>query len=190
MVLQRSIFRRGRNAFPNSDKLILSGLRSRSPRRAFRLIAFGVALTVLYAWFPVPGEQVTGVMRVIDGDTLDMQGKRFRLYGIDAPESSQICVKNGREYACGKESAKALADIIGQNPVTCEAKDNDPYGRIVAVCSAGGVDLNRWMVAHGQALAYRHYSVLYLWDEIKARGDRAGLWGGTFENPWDYRHRK
>ena len=38
------------------------------------------------------------------------------------------------------------------------AADTDRYGRIVAVCRASGEDLNGWMVAHGWALAYRHYS--------------------------------
>lgn len=31
-------------------------------------------------------EELTGVMRVIDGDTIVMGNKRIRLQGIDAPE--------------------------------------------------------------------------------------------------------
>lgn len=58
-----------------------------------------------------------------------------------------------------RSAALALADHIGQQTVTCERHDVDRYGRIVAVCRAGGGDLNAWMVSQGCALAYRHYSI-------------------------------
>jgi endonuclease YncB( thermonuclease family) len=33
--------------------------------------------------------EVTGPVRVIDGDTLDLAGTRIRLWGIDAPETGR-----------------------------------------------------------------------------------------------------
>lgn len=103
------------------------------------------------------GEKIAGVASVIDGDTIEVHGRRIRLAGIDSPESGQTCKSKGIEYRCGKAAAFALADKIGRRPVTCEQRDTDRYGRVVAVCTLDGVDLNRWLVQQGHAIAYRAY---------------------------------
>lgn len=138
---------------------------------------------------PVLADPYVGTASVIDGDTLEIQGQRFRLFGIDAPEGQQLCKRNGENYRCGKESAFALADMIDRQTVTCEKQDVDTYHRIVAICYAGKVEINRWMVANGYALAYRHYSDRYVSDEINAKAAKRGIWAGSFEKPWNYRHR-
>ena len=129
-----------------------------------------------------------GQASVIDGDTIEIHGQRIRLFGIDAPEHDQLCEAAGAQYRCGQQAALALADQIGSQTVDCAPRDVDQYGRIVAVCSAGGEDLNAWMVRHGWALAYRHYSMAYVSDEDAARVAAVGIWRGTFDAPWDWRH--
>ena len=37
---------------------------------------------------------IIGKAQVIDGDTIKINGKKIRLFGIDAPEKNQICSKN------------------------------------------------------------------------------------------------
>jgi len=130
---------------------------------------------------------LVGIPTVIDGDTLEIRGERIRLHGIDAPESSQLCMKNGAAYRCGQQAAFFLDGMINRKNVRCLVRDTDRYGRLVAVCKLGEQDLNEAMVAQGWALAYRQYGTDYVKAEDAAREQRAGLWAGTFENPWDYR---
>lgn len=120
-----------------------------------RLIPIIVA--ALACWTAAAAD-LTGRASVIDGDTIEIHSQRTRLFGIDAPESRQACEAGGYEYRCGQLAALALADHVGRQVVACEPRDTDRYRRIVAICRAGGEDLNAWLVSEGWALAYRHYS--------------------------------
>jgi endonuclease YncB( thermonuclease family) len=133
---------------------------------------------------------VSGRARIIDGDTLEIAAQRIRLHGIDAPEMRQSCRKGSDSWPCGAEATKALRSMIQDAEVTCQERDRDRYGRIVAVCFARGEDLNAAMVRRGWALAYRRYSVDYVDVETSARAARAGLWAGEFVPPWDWRRGK
>jgi endonuclease YncB( thermonuclease family) len=152
--------------------------------------ALGLALFLL-AWAIVPANaqgQIVGITSVIDGDTIEIHGQRIRLFGIDAPESSQLCVRpSGERWRCGQKASFALSDQIGRATVRCEERDVDRYGRVVSVCFKGTEDLNRWMVANGWAVAYRRYSLNYVADEDTARRKRINIWSGAFDMPWDWR---
>jgi len=50
------------------------------------------------------GDSVTGIPRIIDGDTIWIGSTKIRLHGIDAPETKQTCTANGKEWRCGEES--------------------------------------------------------------------------------------
>jgi endonuclease YncB( thermonuclease family) len=106
--------------------------------------------------------EIVGRASVIDGDTIDIRGERIRLFGIDTPESTQLCSMQGKPYRCGQQAALALADKLGQKTVHCSEKDVDRYGRTVAVCFVAGEDINRWLTSEGWALAYRKYSLDYV----------------------------
>ncbi|MDV7393263.1 thermonuclease family protein, partial [Arthrospira platensis SPKY1] len=71
--------------------------------------------------------------------------------------------------------------------VSCVTRDIDRYGRTIAVCSQDGVDLNRWMVSEGWAVAYRHFSRDYVAVETEARRAGRNIWSGSFVMPWDWR---
>ncbi|TXN20390.1 thermonuclease family protein [Methylobacterium sp. WL9] len=58
--------------------------------------------------------------------------------------------------------ANAHAERVGADPITCEPSNIDQYGRTVAVCRLGALDLNGWLVEEGFALAYRRYSTAYV----------------------------
>lgn len=80
---------------------------------------------------------------------------------------------------CGQDAVFSLEDNIGSQVVTCEHRDTERYGRMVAVCMAGGIDLRRWLVQQGHALAYRKYSLDYVTDEDLARGKGRNMGGGV-----------
>lgn len=148
------------------------------------------AILLLLACCPAMAKDLRGTVSVIDGDTLDLHGQRIRLYGIDAPESGQSCTRNEKSWRCGKDAAYTLSDLIGRKSVSCTPEDTDRYGRIVAVCIMGTVNLNDWMVRNGWAVAYRHYSDAYADAEAEAKADQRGIWQGQFDMPWEWRSRK
>eukprot|EP00887_Chlorella_sp_A99_P002445 scaffold10.g2445.t1 len=134
-----------------------------------------------------------GVPRVVDGDTLVVAQQRVRLFGIDAPETKQMCTRpSGSQYACGQESKEALAQKVGGAEVVCRQQAKDLYGRAVAVCSLNRrgdarEDLNAWMVEQGHAVAYRQYSKAYVALEDEARLAKRGIWAGSFQEPAQWR---
>ena len=66
------------------------------------------------------------VIRVIDGDTFEMDGETIRLWGIDAPEMTGACAEHG-------VSARWLMVTGLRGSVRCEmppdGQDRDRYGR-------------------------------------------------------------
>ena len=96
--------------------------------------------------------EIIGKPRIIDGDTIDIGGKRIHLHGIDAPESDQTCRRDREIWRCGRQAALALANWIGQRPVRCEEQDRDCDGSIVAKCFVGGQDLaSGWRARVGRS---------------------------------------
>lgn len=128
---------------------------------------------------------LSGKVRVLDGDSLVVNGVEVRLYGVDAPEYRQTCRRDGEPWPCGVEAARALRSMLSGRDVTCRTRDEDRYGRVVAVCNAAGLDLGAAMVRGGYALAYGAYEK----DEREARDARRGIWSSTFESPAAFRAR-
>ena len=155
--------------------------------KTIRLIVVVVASAVAGASFAAADEALFVAARVVDGDTLEIDGVRIRLYGIDAPESKQRCQALGERWACGQAATQALVGRIGGNEVACEKRDQDRYGRVVAVCRIGALDLNGWMVAQGWALAYRRYSDAYTAAGSNAQAAKRGVWRGEMMAPWQWR---
>ncbi|WP_245322473.1 thermonuclease family protein [Mesorhizobium sp. WSM3882] len=113
------------------------------------------------SWIEPKPAPMTGVASVIDGDTIEIRGQRIRFNGIDAPESKQYCDDaKGFEYPCGQRSAEALDSFLAASrPVQCTFVTWDRYHRFVGDCRrADGASVAAWMVEHGQALDWPHYS--------------------------------
>lgn len=134
---------------------------------------------------------VAGPATVVDGDTLRIDGRRIRLFGIDAIEGKQQCHDaKGQLWDCGRAATQAVRAFIRNSEVSCFVRYQDQYGRDVAVCDVRGQDLNRWIVRNGWAVAFARYSLDYVSTEDQARADRNGIFAGSFMLPWDWRSQR
>ena len=126
---------------------------------------------------------ISGMAHVVDGATLEINGQRIRLQGIDAPEVGQMCA----DEPGGRQAQAALQQMIAAKSVACTDHGRDADGRMVGVCTAGSADLNADMVENGWAGATIYSASTYGALETQAREAQRGLWPLNCEAPWDYR---
>jgi endonuclease YncB( thermonuclease family) len=151
-----------------------------------RAFVLGVAFVATPAYGRdrnVPAEQA----RVLDGDTLELDGIKYRLWGIDAPELKQTC-DNG--WQAGQYAAAVLRGLTDRGNVTCDPKTTDKYGRTVAVCWAAATDLGAEMVRQGMAWAFTRYSHDYVLQETYAKTAGLGIHSAACQPAWLYRQEK
>lgn len=148
-------------------------------------VLFVGILAISTAWLDRHNaEEISAVARVVDGDSLEMDDRKIRLVGIDAPELNQICQNKQGDFSCGIKAREHLRSLVGHNnPVECVAEGDDKYGRLLAECFVGGASLNATMVEDGWAISYGGFA----WVERTARKEQRGLWAGEFDNPSDWR---
>lgn len=142
---------------------------------------FAIVLTVCVA-MPALAQ------RVVDGDTLTMDGTTYRLEAFDAPEAGQTC--DGGTWLPGPLATAALVRFIAGRPVECRLITRDRYGRTVARCYAGGEDLSALMVAAGWGWAFRRYSVELVSIEAQAKASGLGVHAHDCLPPWEWRARQ
>jgi len=162
--------------------------RPRSPWRrlfdyALTVMLFGLLALVAVRMDRLDTRHEQGTAAIGDGDSLTLGATRIRLRGIDAPEYVQTCTRDGADYACGRMARQALVALIGDRSVSCEGWQKDRYGRLLADCRAGDVDLNRAQVEAGWAVAYGGFER----EEAAARAARRGIWAGSFVTPQEWR---
>jgi endonuclease YncB( thermonuclease family) len=115
-----------------------------------------------------------GTASVIDGDTIEIHGKRIRLDGFDTPERGAMCEK----VNVYQKAALALSDFIGKRTVTCEIFGEDQYDRGIGRCQVGDESLAEFIVANGWGRDWpKHSKGEYADEEAAARSAGAGIWG-------------
>ena len=108
---------------------------------------------------------------------------------VDAPESTQLCRgDDSLQYRCGAKAANDLDAFIDRRPVSCVPFSLDQYGRTVASCAVGGVDIEEWLVRSGLALDWPRYSWRQ-YDAAQRDAERAGrgIWSDSYVGPRLYR---
>lgn len=96
-----------------------------------------------------PADSVTGPARVIDGDTIEIDGTRIRLAGVAAPE---------RNEPGGPEATETLRQIIDGRPVRCSLTGERTYNRQVGTCWIDWQDIGAALIIRGKARDCPRYS--------------------------------
>ncbi len=137
---------------------------------------------------PTPERQAALVVRVIDGDTIevqiDAQTYRVRYIGMDTPETVH---PNQPVMWLGPEATAANAQLVAGQTVYLEkdVSDTDRYGRLLRyVFLADGTHVNAELVRLGYAQVSTYppdvkYQELYQNLQTAAREAGQGLWGPT-----------
>ena len=143
--------------------------------------------TLLLVFFLTINDIKSQELKVVDGDTIHLNGEKIRFTGIDTPELKQTCLKEGIQNPCGVTAKQILIGKIGNNKVECISEGKDQYKRILAECFINNESLSSYLVRSGYAFAYKKYSKNFIPDEEYARINKLGMWSMEFDYPWDYR---
>ena len=85
----------------------------------------------------ITAEEISGIPKIIDGDTVHINNYKFRLEGIDAPEMKQQCKKESfkisstigfsfyKDYNCGQVSKAKLKAKINRSKIKCIITSKD-----------------------------------------------------------------
>ena len=105
-------------------------------------------------------------MRVLDGDTIDLDGLRIRLIEPDTPELTRPRCEN--EYALGLAAKARLQVLLDAGAVTFTATGVDRYGRTLAHVYAGKINVGEKLIEEGHALRWS--------PGAKAKSARLAVW--------------
>ena len=151
------------------------------------ILVISVSLLIFFVIFNQVKSQD---LKVVDGDTIHLNGEKIRFTGIDTPELKQTCIKEGVINPCGVTAKEILIEKISDNQVECISEGRDRYKRTLAECFVNDESLSSYLVRSGYAFAYRRYSNKFIPDEDYAKVNQIGMWSMEFDYPWDYRKLK
>jgi len=126
------------------------------------------------------GPSTATVMRVIDGDTVELDdGDKVRYLLINAPETT-----NGHDDCFGTNAAQFNSDMVlgKQISLAYDTECRDIYGRLLAYVTVAGQDVNALEVERGYACVLyippdgeaRHAEFVQYEKDAKAAG--RGMW--------------
>ena len=127
--------------------------------------------------------QKVKVLRVIDGDTIELEnGQKVRYIGIDTPET----VDPRRDSQCfGKEASLYNKTLVEGKEIYLEKdiSQTDRYGRLLRYIylEENGISINEQLVKEGYAVASSYppdikYQEKLRLTEQEARNNQKGLW--------------
>jgi endonuclease YncB( thermonuclease family) len=153
------------------------------------VLLFAATSAAVFAQGVRPGQSFTGkVTSVIDGDTYkvdrpDGPAVTMRLWGVDAPESSQ---------PYGDNATWAARQLVGGETVRAAVEEIGRYGRAVARLTVQGGGLSEMLVRRGLAWHADEYTPNTELERLQrqARNANRGLWSQASPvPPWTWRER-
>jgi len=135
-----------------------------------------------------PQEITYSVIRVIDGDTIEIEGGyKVRYIGIDTPET----VHPSKPVECfGIEASNKNKELVEGKRVRLEkdVSETDKYGRLLRYIWVGDVFVNDYLVRQGYAYAYTYppdikYSEQFVEAQREAKENSRGLWASCQVTP-------
>ena len=141
-----------------------------------------------------PAFSVTSPIIYETGDSWSQQGRRYRLYGVQACIRGTAYVSaSGAKGDCGAASVAMLAGLFENLLVNCTPVAPGPDGVNIVICAGvsndRSLDIGGAMISAGFAFAAEKpdgapVNLAYFASEIRARADHAGLWGAaSFTHP-------
>jgi endonuclease YncB( thermonuclease family) len=149
------------------------------------LTSFGFVVWAILSATPTSAEP-----SALDGDDIIIDGQDYRLEGVDAFEGSQVCeIVQGQVSPCGDQARAALAAIISGRTVICSPTGKRHRDRLIANCTADGLDIEAEMVRRGWVLVRPDFlspkrAAQLCAIEAEARAQKVGAWAGSFELPY------
>jgi endonuclease YncB( thermonuclease family) len=92
---------------------------------AHRIIVGVLTLGLALAGPAAGQDPYVGEARVIDGDTIEIAGRKFRLEGLHAPEVDE---------PGGAAATRFMRELLGDRRVACAPTGDRSYDRLIAVC--------------------------------------------------------
>ena len=110
-------------------------------------------ITILFLIFTsnILAEEITGIPKIVDGDTVHINGYKIRLEGIDAPE---IKGKTQEEKNAAIISRDVLREKILGEIVLLKDVKTEKYGRLLATVYLNNINMNEWMLTNNYAIPY------------------------------------
>ncbi len=141
-----------------------------------------VSNTTVRASSTLPDGSVVLVVRVVDGDTIELEtGEKVRYIGVNTPET----VSPKKPVECfGKEASNKNKELVTGQKVQLvkDVSESDRYGRLLRyVYLPDGTFVNLKLVQEGFAYADTFppdvkYSKLFVTAQKQAQMQKAGLW--------------
>lgn len=131
---------------------------------------------------PNPNRQEAKVTRVIDGDTIEIEGgQRVRYIGMDTPET----------YKCFySESTAKNKELVEGKTIGLEkdVSETDRYGRLLRYVYVGDIFVNEVLAKEGYAQVSTYppdvkYQDRFLVAQTEARDNNRGLWSSCQATP-------